>query len=141
MTSDNMARFKQLLIANNRHVTKSRTTVFELLDQNQPQSIRDILKLSKGSVDRVSLYRNIDLFEKLGIVHRVYIGWKYKLELTDHFVAHHHHLSCLNCGKVIDIEDEGNISSFIHHVVTKYDFTPVRHQFEIEGYCKTCKLL
>lgn len=134
-----MTRFKQLLIANDRHVTQSRTTVFELLDQNQPQSIRDMLKLSKGSVDRVSLYRNIDLFEKLGIVQRVYIGWKYKLELTDQFVAHHHHLTCSGCGKVIDIKEEDNISSFINHVGTKYDFAPVRHQFEIEGYCSICK--
>ena len=138
MTSENMVRFKQLLVTNSCHVTKSRIMIFELIVQNRPQSLRNLLKLSKGTVDRVSLYRNIALFEKLGIVQRVHIGWKYKIELTDFFVAHHHHLSCLGCGKVVDIEDEKNISSFIHKVVKQYDFKPLRHQFEIEGYCKAC---
>ncbi|MEO5499748.1 MAG: Fur family transcriptional regulator [Candidatus Saccharimonadales bacterium] len=141
MNTDNLARFKQLLASHGHHVTRSRTQVFQLLNQSQPQSIRDILKLSNGSVDRVSLYRTIELFENLGIIHRVHIGWKYKLELTDHFVAHHHHLSCLKCGTIIDIEDGENITSFIKDVVTKYDFSPVRHQFEIQGYCRSCNAL
>ncbi len=138
MTSDSLTRFKQMLAEDNRHITRSRVAVFELLNQNQPQAVRDLIKRSNGNVDRVSLYRNIALFEKLGVVHRVYIGWKYKLELTEYFIAHHHHLSCLGCSRVIDIVDEKNIGTTINQVAEKYKFKPVRHQFEIEGYCSAC---
>ncbi len=139
MSSENKTNFKHLLTTSKYHVTKSRIKIFEILNQNPPLSIRDILKHSNGSIDRVSLYRNIDLFEKLGIVQRVYIGWKYKLELTDYFVAHHHHLSCSSCGKVIDIKDEDDISKFISLVASKYAFAPTKHHFEIEGICSACK--
>jgi Fur family ferric uptake transcriptional regulator len=138
MSSDNVAHFKQVLIDNSLHVTKAREATFKLLVNTEPQTISQILTNSKGNVDRVSVYRNIELFEKLGIVHRIYVGWKYRLELSDQFVAHHHHLSCLNCGKIIDIEDEKHIDEFIQDVSEKYGFKPRRHQFEIDGYCRAC---
>jgi Fur family ferric uptake transcriptional regulator len=130
--------FRQILSNNGYRLTDAREATFKLLISSEPQSIREILANAKGSVDRVSVYRNIELFEKLGIVHRIYVGWKYKLELSDEFIAHHHHLSCLSCGKVIDIEDEKHIDEFIQEVAKKFGFKPRRHQFEIDGYCKDC---
>lgn len=139
MSSDDIAQFKQTLIDNRSHVTKAREATFKLLLNPEPQTISEILAKAKGIVDRVSVYRNIELFEKLGIVHRIYVGWKYKLELSDQFIAHHHHLSCLNCGKIIDIEDEIHIDDFIQEVADKFGFKPRRHQFEVDGYCKDCR--
>lgn len=65
-------------------------------------------------------------------------GWKYKLELSDEFVSHHHHVSCLRCGTVVDIQDEEHIDAFIQEVAQRIGFKPRRHQFEIDGYCKNC---
>lgn len=138
MSVEDLQQFQKILTDNKYRHTKSREDIFALLMSPEPQSVRDLLEKSKGSVDRVSLYRNLELFEKLGIVHRIYIGWKYKLELSDQFVSHHHHLSCLKCGNVIDIEDEKHIDEFITQISSKFDFVPRRHQFEIDGYCKNC---
>jgi Fur family ferric uptake transcriptional regulator len=120
------------------HITKARELTFSLLNSPQPQAMNEILTRANGRVDRVSVYRNIDLFEKLGLVHRIYVGWKYKLELSDQFMSHHHHLSCLGCGKTIDIEDEKHIDDFITAVSGSFGFQPRRHQFEVDGYCKDC---
>ena len=139
MSSDDIAQFKQMLIENHSHITKAREATFKLLISPEPQTISEILAKAKGLVDRVSVYRNIELFEKLGIVHRIYVGWKYKLELSDQFIAHHHHLSCLSCGKIIDIEDEKHIDDFIREVASESGFLPRRHQFEVDGYCKDCR--
>ncbi|HSH18078.1 MAG TPA: Fur family transcriptional regulator [Candidatus Saccharimonadales bacterium] len=138
MSTYDMTQFKKILTDNGHHVTKARQATFALLLSPEPLAVRDILEKANGTVDRVSIYRNIELFEKLGIVHRIYVGWKYKLELSDQFVSHHHHLSCLTCGKVIDIEDEKHIDAFIHQVAAQFGFTPRRHQFEIDGYCNRC---
>jgi len=138
MSNDDLSNFKQILINNQAHVTRARETTFALLANPEPQSISEILLKAKGKVDRVSVYRNIELFEKLGIVHRIYVGWKYKLELSDQFVSHHHHLSCLSCGKIIDIKDEEHIDSFIKEITYKIGFVPRRHQFEVDGYCEKC---
>ena len=138
MSSDNNQLFKSLLAEHGLHITRARLATFQLLVGAGPQTIRQILSNAKGQVDRVTIYRNIELFEKLGIVHRIYIGWKYKIELSDQFVAHHHHLSCLGCGKTIDIKDETHIDEFISKVAGDFNFEPKRHQFEIEGYCQDC---
>ena len=120
-------------------MTAAREATFKLLISPEPQSISQILAKASGKVDRVSVYRNIEVFEKLGIVHRIYVGWKYKIELSDEFIAHHHHLSCLGCGKIIDIEDEKHIDDFIREVAEKFGFEPRRHQFEVDGYCVDCQ--
>jgi Fe2+ or Zn2+ uptake regulation protein len=138
MATGNITKFKKTLTDNNYHVTKAREATFKLLIHSEPQTMAEILARAVG-VDRVSIYRNVELFEKLGIVRRVYVGWKYKLELSDKFIAHHHHLSCLKCGLVIDIKDEKHIYTFIRAVCAKFDFEPIRHQFEIEGLCAECR--
>lgn len=138
MAIDELAQFRLILRNQAHQVTKTRELVFKLLLSPEPQTINEILRKANGTVDRVSVYRNLDLFEKLGIAHRIYIGWKYKIELSDEFTGHHHHLSCLKCGKVIDIEDEKHIDDFIQEISSKFGFQPRRHQFEVDGYCKEC---
>lgn len=131
--------FEKILKDNGYSVTKARETVFKLLLSPEPQSISQLLKKANDEINRVSVYRSIELFERLGIVHRLQVGWKYKLELSDQFVGHHHHLTCLGCGEIIDIEDEKHIEEFISQVVERYEFKLRRHQFEIDGYCKGCR--
>jgi len=139
MSTDDITNFKQILGSNGYRITDARVTTFKLLLNPEPQSISQILSKAKGKVDRVSVYRNIEVFEKLGIAHRVYVGWKYKIELSDDFIAHHHHLCCLSCGKIIDIEDEKHIDDLIKEVAAKCNFKPRRHQFEVDGYCLDCQ--
>lgn len=139
MTTEQLEQLKSVLVANNYHLTQARKKTFELLVHPEPQSIREILIKNNGAVDRVTIYRNIDLFEKLGIVHRLYVGWKFKLELSDKFIPHHHHLSCLRCHKIIDIQDEHSIDEFIKTVSARFNFEPQQHHFEVSGYCDKCR--
>lgn len=139
--SKDINAFRQILAKHGYRRTKAREDTFKLLLSSEPQSIKQILERAKNKVDRVSVYRNIELFEKLGIAHRIYVGWKYKIELSDGFMSHHHHLSCITCGKVIEIDDESHIHEFIASVAAKAGFTPRRHQFEIDGYCQNCSTL
>lgn len=119
-------------------VTRPRLRVFELLWGQEPQSMRELQQRAGNSLDRVSLYRTIKLFEQLGIVQRLYIGWKYKLELTDIIAHHHHHISCLECGKVVAITEEQEIEDFIDNMTERRGFKPRRHQLEIQGVCPEC---
>lgn len=131
--------FKNTLVKNGHRITSARLATFKLLYTGDALSMNELLALAKGKVDRVSVYRCLDLFEKLGIVHRIHMGWKYKFELSDTYIAHHHHMTCLSCGKVYNIEDEKHIEEFIHRVATSKGFTPRRHTFEVDGYCANCK--
>jgi Fur family transcriptional regulator, ferric uptake regulator len=124
---------------NGYSVTIARQKVFDLLWNQEPQTMYDLYKRSKGSVDRASIYRTINLFLELGMVQKIIIGWKYKLELTDIFTHHHHHISCLKCGKIMAIREDEHVEELIHNLAEKYGITAERHQLEIQGYCKSCR--
>lgn len=91
------------------------------------------------SIDRASVYRAVELFEKLGIVQRLNTGWKYKIELTDKFSAHHHHLTCVQCGRTIALK-ESELEQFIDDIARGHGFVPEAHQIEIQGRCRDCQL-
>jgi len=131
-------RIAMLLRGNGLSVTRQRLTVFELLEGNEPLTMHELQELAGDRLDRASLYRTVAIFEKLGIARRVNIGWKYKIELSDTFSEHHHHLTCLGCHKVIPI-NERELEVFINSLSARYEFEPVEHQIELQGYCATCR--
>src|SRR4051812_18203711 len=87
-------------------LTAPRRAVFAALQDKEPQTMRDVVTACRGLADRASVYRTVGLFEQLGIVQRLQIGWKYKLELGDTFHRHHHHLTCTGCGAVIPFDED-----------------------------------
>ena len=118
--------------------TKTRRLVFDALLNQEPQTMHEITTTLAASVDRASTYRTIDLFEKLGIVQKLHIGWKYKIELTDAFHDHHHHMTCLGCGSLTALDGDSHIENDIEDLAKKHNFTITLHQLEISGYCSNC---
>lgn len=128
--------FIQLLKQNTQSVTKPRLAVFEALLGQEPLSMHELAGKVRG-VDRASVYRAIDLFERLAIVQRLNSGWKYKLELTDKFAEHHHHLTCTNCSRTIAM-NETELEDLIAKLAANHHFHPTAHQIEIQGRCVNC---
>ena len=130
--------FEELLKQNGQSRTKARQAVFAVLKQNDaPLAMRDLVAQSK-EIDRASVYRAVELFESLNIVQRIYTGWKYKIELSDRFTAHHHHLTCAQCGKSVAI-NEDELERFIEDVAARHHFKTSAHQIEIQGRCADCQ--
>jgi Fur family ferric uptake transcriptional regulator len=90
-----------------------------------------------SDIDRASVYRTIGLFEGLGLVQRLNTGWKYKIELSDTFTEHHHHLTCTNCGKTVAMNEQ-ELERFIEQLAREHGFKPSGHQIEIQGVCGGC---
>lgn len=129
---------QNLLKQNGFSITRQRLVVFNALVEQEPITINELLKKTSKQLDKVSVYRIIDTFEKIGVVQRLNIGWKYKIELTDKFADHHHHLVCLKCGKIIPINEHA-LENFIEDIANQNKFQPKDHQVEIQGYCKQCQ--
>lgn len=129
--------FKALVKQAGYSVTRARLAVFGALVGQEPLSMPELVGRVR-EVDRASVYRAIDLFERLGIVQRLSSGWKYKLELTDKFTEHHHHLTCTNCGRTVPLS-EHEFERFIDQTARLHGFTPTAHQIEIQGLCESCQ--
>lgn len=120
-------------------LTQPRRMVFAALEGQEPLSMAELVHRLAGHVDRATVYRTIELFEKLGIVTRLSLGWKYKIELSESFSHHHHHLSCVNCGRVISFEEGQVLHQAIEHLATAKGFSMQDHSLEIRGRCPDCQ--
>jgi Fur family transcriptional regulator, ferric uptake regulator len=135
--SSSQETFKTLLQANGQNITQARLAIFNALTGQEPMSMHDLIG-RVSSIDRASVYRTVDLFERLGVVQRLYTGWKYKLELSDAFAEHHHHITCTNCGRTVAM-NEDELEAVIDRLAAAHGFQPSAHQIEIQGRCTTCQ--
>jgi Fur family ferric uptake transcriptional regulator len=130
---------KALLKKNGSSLTQSRQIIFDLLLHQKPQTMQRLIKRADGLVDRATTYRTIELFEQIGIVHRLNIGWKYKLELSDAFHAHHHHFYCTKCSKTFSLPENVMLETMIDSLVSRDGFSPRGHTLEVSGLCANCQ--
>jgi Fur family ferric uptake transcriptional regulator len=130
---------KTVLGRNGASLTKTRWQLFNLLLNKGPLSTTELAELAQDKVDRATVYRTVELFEDLGIVQRINFGWKYKLELTDMFVGHHHHLHCTYCGTSYKMPESNILETMIDNVAAQSGFSPRNHTLEIYGMCQECR--
>jgi Fur family transcriptional regulator, ferric uptake regulator len=120
-------------------LTKTRQQVFNALADSDALSMNQLVRKLQHKMDRASIYRTIELFERLGIVNRLQIGWKYKLELSEEFAGHHHHAACMNCGKVVAFEESPELEADIHDLAKQLGFNLTSHSLELRGLCPECQ--
>ncbi len=136
---ENLRQLQSTLKDRGHSLTAARIAVFQALVDQKPQTINELAKRLTGEVDRASVYRVITLFEQLGIVNRLQLGWKYKLELSDTFAEHHHHLTCIKCGRIIEVEENNTIEFELRQLALEANFELTGHQLELRGICQNCK--
>lgn len=131
-------RFKKLLKSSGYFVTRPRMSLFGYLQKHPSLTIKELIHLSKA-YDQVTVYRNIDVFEKLGIINKLQLGWHTKIELSDIFYHHHHHLSCVRCARTWALKEDRTLESRISGIVAVRKFKIIDHQLEIRGLCPRCQ--
>ena len=120
-------------------MTKPRMRLFGLLQKHPALTFKQLLKLNPQH-DPVTLYRNIDLFESLGIITKLRLGWETKIELSDVFQHHHHHFTCMTCGRIITLKENTIIEKQIKNFTKRLSLKAMDHQLEIRGICSKCQL-
>jgi Fur family ferric uptake transcriptional regulator len=117
--------------------TRARQSVFKTLKAGPALSISELYQKIGAGLDRASMYRTLHLFRELGIVQEVVIAGRRKVELTDRFSDHHHHVACSVCGKTVAIHDAG-FENHIEELAKANGFIHRSHSFEITGVCAAC---
>lgn len=136
--ANHSSKLANILKQNGLNITDQRQTIFDVLGGCESLSMNELVKKTAGSMDRASVYRNVSTFEKLGIVQRINFGWKYRIELSETFAGHHHHLVCTKCLTILPI-DTRDLEDFIDQVADQHGFMAKTHQIEIQGLCSKCK--
>jgi len=128
--------YQDLLREKELSVTPFRIKLLKLLATVKvPMSAQQLGKELGKSVDKVTLYRNLEAFEESGLICRMYFNGQealYEQRFTDH---HHHHLICTNCGKIEDVP-----GCELEPPRTGSGFKTNHHHVEFYGLCHECQL-
>lgn len=127
------------LFANNHlRTTASRMAILQIFkNATIPLSPVEIAKANL-TLDKVSVYRTIELFKDLGLIISIAHGWKQRYELASPFRPHHHHLLCNSCGAIEEVQSE-KLEKIIHILADEQGFKVTGHTFEVSGLCRNCK--
>lgn len=133
----------QIVREHNLRLTKTRLSLLQIFFQNEePLNVSVLLSTlfrMKQDVNKTTVYRELERLEKRGIVRAVQLGnRKTYYELA--FRPHHHHLVCLSCECVEDIDMNEEIFSREEETVKeKKGFVITKHALEFYGYCRMCQ--
>lgn len=133
-----LLKFKQTLKDAGASATRGRQIVFIHLMSRGPLSVGQLARQLEDRLDRATVYRTVELFEKLGIVNRIWHGFKHQVELSEIFTPHHHHALCQNCGRTIDVSSS-ELEAVLATVAKRNRFLAVSHSVELIGYCDRCQ--
>jgi len=105
----------------------------------------DLFRMYPG-MDLTTVYRTLDLMVRTGIINRFTSGdgqSRYEFK-SDEKIEHHHHLTCIKCGKIIDysdfVEEEMELVNKTQETLSsKYKFKVLGHNIEFYGLCDKCK--
>jgi Fur family ferric uptake transcriptional regulator len=137
LTDDLIAQLR----ARGQRLTIQRRLVLEILCEGGEhlavQDIQQRLQARGTDLNETTVYRILQWLKDLGIVSQTDLGQSGVVyQILD--VPPHHHLVCLNCGHVIDIDDEV-MDSLRQQLRDTFDFEPRIDHMAIFGLCLGCQ--
>ena len=120
-------------------VTLPRITILAILQspENQHISAEEVYKIlieQQQEIGLATVYRVLNQFDDAGIVTRHHFeGGKSVFELAQK--KHHDHLVCLNCGKVVEFEDDV-IEQRQNDVAKHHKISLTHHSLYLYGECE-----
>lgn len=122
-------------------ITPIREQIIEIfINSLTPISAMDLIeafRILKIHVNKTTIYRELDFLISKGFLRGIEFGEgkkRYELD-TGH---HHHHVVCLNCKKVEDVDLKTDLSGEEKLIQRNTGFKIKSHSLEFFGYCKNC---
>jgi Fe2+ or Zn2+ uptake regulation protein len=145
MTKSTLDRQVELrLLDHEIRYTRGRRAVVETLARAAgPMSAAELNAELSPAVPLSSIYRTLSMLGDAGVVvHHLGAKGMTRFELAEWLTGHHHHLVCIDCGSVADIDippsKEESVRSLVSEIAATASFDATDHALEIEGRCARC---
>jgi Fur family transcriptional regulator, ferric uptake regulator len=135
---------ERLAEAGVRYTAGRRQVVAALERVDGPRSAAELHHEMGGEVPVSSVYRTLAVLEEAGVVepHHGARGLT-RYEMAEWLAGHHHHLVCVECGAVEDIELperlEVQLERLVGQVSESFSFSAGGHSLEVDGRCARCR--
>jgi Fur family transcriptional regulator, ferric uptake regulator len=135
-------RFRRYLRDHRQPLTRQRDLVAQivLLSDDHPsvEGIRRALKERGEHVGTATVYRTLEVLIESGLVRAHDFGEGFKRFEPMPAQAHHEHLICERCGRVVEFQNE-RLERMLPIIADEYGFQHSRHRVEIYGVCRECR--
>jgi Fur family ferric uptake transcriptional regulator len=126
-----------------RYTRGRRAVATALASAAGPLSAAELSEQLSPGVPLSSIYRTLTVLEEAGVVsHHLGAKGLTRFELAEWLTGHHHHLVCIDCGSVSDVDipdsKEKNVMSLVSEIAALAAFEATDHALEIEGHCSRC---
>jgi Fur family ferric uptake transcriptional regulator len=137
-----LERFTRYLREHRLPVTRQRLEVAEAMvrvaDHPSVERIHRDLAQRGVRVGTATVYRTIDLLVESGLVREHDFGEGYRRFEAVPERAHHEHLICQRCGRVVEFTND-RLERMLEMVADELDFLHRRHRIEVYGLCAECR--
>lgn len=122
-------------------ITRQRKAVLDVMLESKGHhlSAEDVLYKAKKKMPNIGIatvYRTLDRLASIDVLCKnMFDEDKYRYELSENEKHQHHHIICVKCGKITEIEDLlQNIESYVE----KRGYKIIDHELKLYGYCPFC---
>jgi Fur family transcriptional regulator, ferric uptake regulator len=109
-------------------------------DHLSPDAIFEKTRHEYPGIGRVTIYRTLELLNKLNLVCRVHSIEGCHDYMMRRPMEHHHHLVCSVCGRAIDFT-ECDLIDLEQKISEKTGFQIQGHLLELYGQCDSCQAI
>lgn len=125
-----------------RYTSGRQSVITALVKVDGPESAAELH--DRMRVPLSSLYRNLTVLDEAGVLERHHdADGLARYELAEWLGGHHHHLICVDCGAVADVElgddAEAALDQIARGASTRSGYRVTGHNLEIEGVCPSCR--
>ena len=138
-TQNKMSQFEHMCKQQGIPLTIQRRVILESLAvrEDHPtadQVFEDVASKIPG-LTRTTVYRVLETLVDLGVIHKAsHLG---SAARYDPNTERHHHLTCLSCHRVVDMEEK-SLSSLRFSHAKAGDFEILDYSVHFRGYCGDC---
>lgn len=125
-------------------LTAPRRLVMELLLESRiplaPQTLFEMGRTRQPNLGLATVYRTLELFENLGLVHRVHLkdGCHGYVPTSP---GHRHLVICEQCGGAVEFPGSEDLPELIAAVETQTGYRVAAHLLQLLGLCPACQAL
>ncbi len=137
--------FRQQLMEKGYKLTSQRQAVLDCLARHEgehlsPEEIYEIVKTKNPDIGLATIYRTLTLLNNMKLVHKLnFDDGLSRYELNRNRTNHrHHHLICMKCGSVIEVQED-LLESIETEILRKNAFLVKDHRVKFYGYCRECR--
>ncbi|MBI3943994.1 MAG: transcriptional repressor [Chloroflexi bacterium] len=135
------SRYAQALKAGGHKLTRPRLAVIEVLvNESEHLSPAEIYILARKIYPEIGLttvYRTLELLTEMGLLRPNFVG-DARQRFSSSATGHHHHLVCIHCAALIEIEDCG-LEEIEDRLVAQTTYQILGHYVEFYGICDRCR--